>query len=344
VQNTGVEHPKGKESSAIPDQADGVAASPHRMTSAETSEGMECRSDGAVDGASCGGLRNAEIAAMLKRPLEQVEREISKLIHAGTIASRHGLLWSHPDSYVQGRGRTRVDVAADVGRLYMNGARDADVSRLQYPQRIAVVLGLLDRVLTIGVAVLLGSDARLRVIECGPAERALEATLAQRRPQVAVVGETTEPAVVEHLGLICPQTRLLVLAHDPSHDRGMQLLAAGANCVSRCAPELHLGAVVHRTARGDRFLALANGAWVERRYPAGAESLTDREREVLVYLTKDVSYAEIACALRISYRTVQTYVPRIMRKLGVRDRGELVGMPVPAGCTEVWTLTARPGY
>jgi predicted DNA binding protein len=58
---------------------------------------------------------------MLKRPLEQVEREISRLIHAGAIASRHGLLWSHPDSYVQGRERTRLDVAADVGRLYMNG-------------------------------------------------------------------------------------------------------------------------------------------------------------------------------------------------------------------------------
>jgi predicted DNA binding protein len=67
------------------------------------------------------GISNAEIAATLKRPLEQVERKVSKLIHAGVIASRHGLLWSHPDSYVQGRERTRVDVAADVGRRYMNG-------------------------------------------------------------------------------------------------------------------------------------------------------------------------------------------------------------------------------
>jgi hypothetical protein len=66
------------------------------------------------------GISNGEIAATLKRPLE-VEREISKLIHAGTIASRHGLLWSHLDAYVEGHERTRVDVAADVGRLYMNG-------------------------------------------------------------------------------------------------------------------------------------------------------------------------------------------------------------------------------
>jgi DNA-binding CsgD family transcriptional regulator len=81
-------------------------------TTAPTERLIELRAD---------GISNAEIAAILKRPLEQVEREISKLIHAGTIASRHGLLWSHPDSYVQGRERTRLDVAADVGRLYMNG-------------------------------------------------------------------------------------------------------------------------------------------------------------------------------------------------------------------------------
>jgi predicted DNA binding protein len=67
------------------------------------------------------GISNTEIAATLKRPLEQVEREISKLIHTGAIASRHGLLWSHLDSYVQGRERTRVDLAADVACVYWNG-------------------------------------------------------------------------------------------------------------------------------------------------------------------------------------------------------------------------------
>jgi two-component system NarL family response regulator len=127
---------------------------------------------------------------------------------------------------------------------------------------------------------------------------------------------------------------VLVLAHDPSHDHGMRLLAAGANCVSRCAPELDLGAMVHRTARGERFLATSDGAWVEPRYPSRAEQLTDREREVLVYLTQGASYSAIACALCISYRTVQTYVPRIMRKLGVHDRVELIGMPVPDSCVE----------
>jgi DNA-binding NarL/FixJ family response regulator len=205
----------------------------------------------------------------------------------------------------------------------------ADVNGHQHPQRTTVVLGRLDSVVALGVAAFLRDDLRLQVIECGPADRALEDALAEWQPQVAVVGERAEPTTVEHLRSICPQTMMLVLAYDPSHDQGMRLLAAGANCVARCVPELDLGAMVHRTARGERFLATADGAWVQRRYPSRAEPLTGREREVFVYLTKGASHAVIACALDISYRTVQWHVARIIEKLGVQNRGELIGMPVP---------------
>jgi DNA-binding NarL/FixJ family response regulator len=197
---------------------------------------------------------------------------------------------------------------------------------------MTVVLGRLDSVLALGVATLLSGDPRFHVVQCGFADRALKDALAKLEPEVAILGETVEPMMVEHLRSLCPQTMMLVLAHDPTHDDGMRLLAAGANCVARNAPGLDLGAMVHRTAQGDRFLALADGGWIERRYPSRAEALTDREREVLVHLTKDASYAAIACALRISYRTVQTYVPRIVEKLGVQDRRELLGMPVPGSC------------
>ncbi len=109
----------------------------------------------------------------------------------------------------------------------------------------------------------------------------------------------------------------------------MRLLAAGANCVARNAPELDLRVMVHLTAYGKRFLAGADGERIERRYPPRAEPLTKRQREVLIHLTKDEPYAAIACALHISYRTVQMHVPRILEKLGVEDRSEVVGMPIP---------------
>ncbi len=227
-----------------------------------------------------------------------------------------------------GRSRDGHRMARASAVMHERLARSS-VNGHRCPQRTTVVLGRFDSVLALGVATLLRVDPRLHVVECGPADRALEVALVGGKPQVAVLGETVEPTMVEHLRSICRQTMILVLAHDPSHDDGMQLLAAGANCVARSAPELDLGAMVLRTAQGERFLATADGGWVERRYPPHAEPLTDREREVLRYLAKDASYAVIACALRISYRTVQTHVSRIIRKLGVQDRGELIGMPLP---------------
>jgi DNA-binding NarL/FixJ family response regulator len=208
----------------------------------------------------------------------------------------------------------------------------ASANEHRHSQRTTVVLGRLDSVLALGAATLLRDDPRLQVIDCGPADRALEDALAGWEPEVAVVGETVDAKMVEHLRAIRPQTMMLVLAHDPNHDAGIRLLAAGANCVARCVPELDLGAMVHRTAQGRRFFATADGSWIERRYPSRAEPLTEREREVLVHLTKGASYSEIACALGISYRTVQTYVPRIIAKLGVHHRRELLGMPVPGEC------------
>lgn len=99
----------------------GVSTSPHGMTSAKAGAGMKHHLTARLIELRADGISNGEIAATLKLPLSRVEHEISKLIHAGAISSRYGLLRSHPDSYVHGRERTRIDVAADVGRLYMNG-------------------------------------------------------------------------------------------------------------------------------------------------------------------------------------------------------------------------------
>jgi DNA-binding NarL/FixJ family response regulator len=91
---------------------------------------------------------------------------------------------------------------------------------------------------------------------------------------------------------------------------------------------------IHRTARGERFFAAADGKLIERRYPLDAEPLTDREREILVFLTKGTLYAKIAFELGISIRTAEQHAASLFRKLRVRGKHDLIGIPVPSARTD----------
>jgi DNA-binding CsgD family transcriptional regulator len=75
------------------------------------------------------GRPNVDIAAKLDVSLRSLEVQIGRLIREGVISSRKGLLWSHPDSWVEGRGRTREDVAGKVERLYKQGKTRKQIAK-----------------------------------------------------------------------------------------------------------------------------------------------------------------------------------------------------------------------
>jgi len=68
--------------------------------------------------------------------------------------------------------------------------------------------------------------------------------------------------------------------------------------------------------------------------PPGLDLLTEREREVMALVVRGLSNGEIRKQLFLSEPTVKTHVGRILMKLGVRDRVQLVVLAYEHGLAE----------
>ena len=65
--------------------------------------------------------------------------------------------------------------------------------------------------------------------------------------------------------------------------------------------------------------------------PEGMDTLTEREKDVLVAVARGLSNIEVADSLFMSPATAKTHVSRILAKLHARDRAQLVVLAYEAG-------------
>lgn len=130
-----------------------------------------------------------------------------------------------------------------------------------------------------------------------------------------------------------PSVRVIALTVHDDRDYLAQLLKAGVS-----------GYVVKRAASGDLIHAIRTvamgGVYLDPRVAGDVvnefvgdatepsrdppDELSDRERQVLKQVGRGFSNKEIALQLAISVKTVETYKARILEKLGLRGRADMV--------------------
>ena len=134
-----------------------------------------------------------------------------------------------------------------------------------------------------------------------------------------------------------PATSVLTLSmqDDPAYVR--QAFAVGAKgYVLKEAADDELLAAVREVAKGGSYVDHQLGSRLAA-YDATAmaakeaDPLSDREREVLKLLALGHTNQEISQQLYISVRTAETHRARIMQKLGLTTRAELVRVAIERG-------------
>jgi DNA-binding NarL/FixJ family response regulator len=196
---------------------------------------------------------------------------------------------------------------------------------------------------------LLDAEPDLEVVgEASSGEAAVELA-AELRPDVVLM-DLSMPGIggLEAIRRIAaldagPRT-LAVTVHAESEYLMPVLEAGGSGYVTKHSADRELTDAIRVVARGDVFLypsaaRVLAGAFRAPVAVAGATDplalLSPREREVLRFTAEGFSSTEIGERLGLSHKTVETYRQRLMDKLEMRHRSELVRVALESGLLSV---------
>ncbi|MES1205558.1 MAG: response regulator transcription factor [Pseudomonadota bacterium] len=197
-----------------------------------------------------------------------------------------------------------------------------------------------------GLRALIDAQSDMEVV--GDAANGVDAEAGIRftRPDVALM-DISMPAggglaAIAAIKASRPRTHILVLTvHD---EPGYVRAAADAGAVGyvvKNVVDTELLAAIRAVAQGRTFMDTSIGLERSRRsiqrQPAdgsggrGANALTEREREVMGRVAEGYTNSQIAEELRLGIKSVETYRSRVMEKLGLTSRADLVRFALECG-------------
>ena len=209
--------------------------------------------------------------------------------------------------------------------------------------QLRVVIADDQKLVRAGFSMILGAQPDIEVV--GEADDGAEAIRVARaaRPDVVLMDvrmpELDGLAATRELLSKGPEGRhvpkILILTTFDVDDYVYEALAAGASgFLLKDTPPEELVEAVRAVAAGDSLLAptvttrliehFVSSRARREQPPDGMDELTPRELEVFRLIARGLSNAEIASELVLSDATVKTHVARILLKLGLRDRVQVV--------------------
>ncbi|MFN7210030.1 MAG: response regulator [Aggregatilineales bacterium] len=192
-------------------------------------------------------------------------------------------------------------------------------------------------ILRAGLRLLLGAQPDLSVVaEASSGTETL--ALAERTQPDLILLDLSMPSLggLETLPLlrqVAPNAKILVLTmHDDEGYLRQALRSGAAGYVLKKAVDGELIAAIRAVLRGEIYVHPAmTRALLEDILPPEQpadpnpwQTLSEREREVLILVARGYTSAEIAERLSLSAKTVETYRSRGMEKLNLRSRAALV--------------------
>lgn len=187
-------------------------------------------------------------------------------------------------------------------------------------------------VMRYGLSGLLGEAGLEVVAESGCGEEALR-LVEELQPELVVMGLNLEHDM-DGVDL-CREIKKLPMApyvlvhaaYNLTEDICSCLLAGADGYLHKTSSRKAFVDTVHRVVGGERVWIPGehSGDARSRLYPeTSAASLTPKEREVLVLMLRRLTEREMATELFLSPETIRTHTKRVLKKLGLKSRKELL--------------------
>jgi DNA-binding NarL/FixJ family response regulator len=204
-------------------------------------------------------------------------------------------------------------------------------------QSITIILADDHTVLRAGLRLLLDTQPDMQVI--GEASDGLEVIrLAEKLNPNLIILDLTMAGLggIEALPLLrkaAPAARILILTMHDDESYLRQTLRDGASgYVLKKAADSELLSAIRAVMRGEVYVhpamtkALLNDiiSPISDNNEHPWDTLSERERDVLIKVARGLTSAKIAEQLNLSQKTIETYRARGMEKLGLRSRAALV--------------------